>query len=277
MTKVTSSPHVRLFFVCLLGFRNERVANASNVFDWAPSISLTDNFGVAEGLCPDIAGFGANLNCDGILQLHTCKSQGADTQFLFDFDTNEIKSVNYDSDCQSLSSINGEDSSKGGACVTIDGSISAGDNLRLAPCNGESDQSFSMWPDGSIRTVADFNLCLAKTSDVGPAGPNERTDFALAACQTADLLDIAWTVNTPLSPCRAVTRAELDASGFSDGDTIDSECAKCDLSNPEGRYDFYPCNKRDPFICKGRCGFFVGDPTEITVSKKAKAKAEKSR
>jgi len=184
----------------LVSVLNNRIF-AANIFDWAPSISLTDNFGVMEGLCPDIAGFGASLNCDVIMQLHTCKARGDDTQFVFDFDSNVIRSVNYDPDCQSISD------DKNGACITVDGSISEGDNLRLSPCNQGIGQSFELSMDGRIRTVANSNLCLAKTSDVGPAGPNERTDFALADCDGADPEDVTWTINPPMPPTPDVTEA----------------------------------------------------------------------
>jgi hypothetical protein len=80
-------------------------------------------------------------------------------------------------------------------------------------------------------------------------------------CQALNYFHIWYTespTGTPYndnSPCRAVTRAALDAAGFNDGNSTDSVCATCDPSNPGGRYNFYPCNKRDPFICEGRCGF----------------------
>ena len=197
MMGLSTSLHFRLCLflqACLVGVRNHQGVDAANVFDWTPSISLSANFGVAEGLCPDIAGYGSGLNCNAILQLHTCKSQGADTQFAFDFITNEIRSVNHDSSCRSIT--DGVDSK--GACITIDGNVNVGDNLRLASCNQGADQSFEFSAvDGQIRTTENSNLCLAKTSDVGPAGSNERTDFALADCLTADPLDITWTVSSP--------------------------------------------------------------------------------
>lgn len=192
---ILSSLQFRLFLIFLIRLRDDALVDAANVFDWEPSVSLTDSFGVPEGLCLDIPGFGASLNCNGALQLHTCKSQGADTQFVFDFETREIRSVNYDSECQSITD-NGKDSI--GACVTIDGNIAVGDNLRLAECDGGIDQTFEFSTGTStIRTTANNGLCLAKTSAVGPAGPMERTDFALVDCETADSLDIAWTVSDP--------------------------------------------------------------------------------
>ena len=186
-----SSLHFRIFLFFLVSLWNDGVVDAANLYDWEPSVSLTGSFGVPEGLCLDIAGFGANLNCNGVLQLHTCKSQGADTQFLFDFETGEIRSVNYDSDCQSITD-NGEDLI--GACVTINGNIATGNNLRLAECNGVIEQSFGFSADGTIRTTENSDLCLAKSSGVGPAGPMERTDFALMDCETAESLDVTWTV-----------------------------------------------------------------------------------
>ena len=194
----SQSLHFRLclfLLACLVGVRNHQGVDAANVFVWTPSISLSANFGVAEGLCPDIRGYGAGLNCDSFLQLHTCKSQGEDTQFAFDFLTNEIRSVNYDSSCQSIT--DGVDSK--GACITIDGNVDVGDKLRLALCNQGADQRFEFTAaDGRIRPTANSNLCLAKTSAVGPAGSNERTDFALADCLTADPLDITWTVSSSM-------------------------------------------------------------------------------
>ncbi|EJK57066.1 hypothetical protein THAOC_22931, partial [Thalassiosira oceanica] len=81
----------RRLLVCLSAASLERAVDAVNVFNWTPSVSLTASFDVAEGLCPDIAGFRASLNCQAPLQLHTCKAQGADTQFVMDFGAGEIR------------------------------------------------------------------------------------------------------------------------------------------------------------------------------------------
>lgn len=208
-----TNPGLRYLLACLLVVWNHRpgVVDAANVFDWTPSISLSDNFGVAEGLCPDIAGFGANLNCDTVMQLHTCKRQGDDTQFVYDFTTKAIRSVNYDPSCQSTSG-----AAEDGACVTIDGTIAAGANLRLDSCDGGMDQSFEVYVDGKIKSASDPELCLAKTSDVGPAGPNERTDFALAECDSADPLDVTWTVSAPILPDSASSTKLDDLLGMDD-------------------------------------------------------------
>ena len=202
---IIRSPRLTLLLACLVIIQYQGAFGA-NVFDWMPSISLSENFGIAEGLCPDIAGFGSSLNCGVIMQLHTCKARGDDTQFFFDFDSNEIRSVNYDADCRSIEGGNN------GACITVDGSISDGDNLRLSPCNQGIDQAFELSVDGKIRTVANSVLCLAKTSDVGPAGPNERTDFGLANCDAADPEDVTWTVDPPLPPAPEVSGAPTTSS-----------------------------------------------------------------
>jgi len=55
--------------------------------------------------------------------------------------------------------------------------------------------------------------------------------------------------------CRAITRSALDAAGFNDGATNNSACAKCDPLRQGGRQTWYPCNKSNPHICEGRCGF----------------------
>ena len=180
------------FQICtfvVLFFISGRVVQGANLFNWTPSVSLTSNFRVREGLCLDIAGFRNNLQCGGTMQLHTCKTQGSDTQFVFDEDLNQIRSVNYKADC---SSTDGDDSD--GACVTIDtsGDISVGDTLTLATCDGSDKQYFEHTDDDNILT---FNgLCLAKTSDVEPAGNNERTDLSLVDCDNARNRNIEWTI-----------------------------------------------------------------------------------
>jgi len=203
--------------VVILRNNNEGVY-ASNVFDWKPSISLTNNFDVPEGLCLDIAGFGANLNCDAIMQLHTCKAQGADTQFVFDYNTNEIRSVNYDSDCQSIEN---NKNSLDGACVTVDGSLEVGTNLRLSFCNRDILQHFEVTIDGKIRTKGNFDLCLAKTSDVGPAGSNERTDFALADCESSDPADTTWSLKAPIDATATIVSDDSTDSTTASEDTTE--------------------------------------------------------
>ena len=185
--------HHRLAVACFLGVACRDCSDASNAFDWSPSVSLTENFGVDEGLCIDIVGFGANLNCNGLLQLHTCKERGDDTQFFFDVEAREIRAVNYNRRCDEIP----DDVAEQDACVTIVWPTArrAVGNLRLAECIGSEDQEFEYsGTDGTIRPTINLDLCLAKTSDVGPAGSNERTDFTLAKCQMMDASNIAWTV-----------------------------------------------------------------------------------
>ena len=182
-------------------------ARADNIYSWTPSVSLTENFGVDDGLCIDIAGFGSGLNCNGDLQLHTCKSAGADTQFYFeaqnlvpataDFILGYIKAVNYNLDCVEIS-----DDDEQNACLFWDGEA-----VQLRECG----QGVGYWAyfklSTELHSVSGFGTggavdfigqgCLAKSGDVGNAGPFKRADLAVVDCESANPFDKSWTI-TPL-------------------------------------------------------------------------------
>ena len=71
--------------------------------------------------------------------------------------------------------------------------------MNLDACeDGNINQYFEFSQINGTVTVgnsSDSNLCWAKTSDVGPAGSFERTDFALANCEDLDSMDIGGTVS----------------------------------------------------------------------------------
>jgi hypothetical protein len=162
------SLHVLQIGICLLASISLLDGtSAANLFDWTPSVSLAENHGVAEGLCLDIAGFGENLDCAGTLQLHTCKQEGSDTQFAYDGSTHQIRSVNFDANCGSTTTDDGDDTSSFGTCLQVDRCGIVGDTLGLAPCHQNDDgvddaQSFVLQEDGTLKTPE--GLCLAKSS-----------------------------------------------------------------------------------------------------------------
>merc|ERR1711933_343307 len=161
----------------VVAFCSFLVVHAENIYDWSPSISLTDNHEVERGLCLDIAGFRASLQCDSALQLHTCKEAGADTQFQWlrseppdpsrDLHYGLIKVVNYNIDCDEI-----DDDSERNACVVYDNETS---EILLAKCEEIFvPQLWVYFPATTeIQWLAVEGSCLAKTGPVRPAGPNK--------------------------------------------------------------------------------------------------------
>lgn len=163
------------------------IVSADNIYDWVPSISLTDELGEPElaGFCLDVSGFGAGINCNQ-LQTHSCKRQGADTQFEYDPSKNAIKATNYAADCSSSSS----DSDK--ACVVVTSAIQEGATLGLAACDGSAAQTFEL-VDGQFR-IADGMLCLGGSSELRAAGSFWARSLSLFDCASTDPIYTTWTV-----------------------------------------------------------------------------------
>lgn len=177
---------------------------ASHPHGWSPAISLRDGSDEPDGngWCPDIAGFGASLNCNGALQCHSCKPQGADTQFTYSSSTDStgrITAFHYrGEDCA--------DTNNGavmGGCMTVSsGVVAAGAELTLDTCGeNRADQNFVYTTSGYFRISAtnddaERDLCLGVGAQVNTAGPFWARDLILLECaEPTDPTLITWDVS----------------------------------------------------------------------------------
>jgi len=175
---------------------------SDNVYDWEPSVSLTANFDEPLGFCIDISGFGAGIDCDS-LQAHSCKSSGADTQFEYHSSTKSLRAVNYNSDCDSITSANDR------ACVGVKGDLIDGDELGLVKCNPWKKQRFEAIKKGNgsyeLRVGGtSSDLCLAVSDTTRNAGPFLARDLYIAKCSSTANELMTWTISPtppPTGPC----------------------------------------------------------------------------
>ena len=149
--------------VACLSFVFAGMTYATNT-DSFPLIYLTNNFGEDTGLCLDISGGTAALDCGAPLQIHTCKQNPQDTQFWYDGSNRQIKSYNYRPNCEEAAN----DNQRG--CVTVDG-IYEGSFLTLSRCLDDSRrQEFVLAENGQIQLEANTDFCLGTVG-----GDNEAT------------------------------------------------------------------------------------------------------
>ncbi|CAK0851654.1 unnamed protein product [Prorocentrum cordatum] len=117
--------------------------------------------------CLDIAGSPPHPQC-GSIQGHSCKTEGEDTQFKYDPDKHQIRSVNFNERCNPLysGSANGRSwkAHHGDpACLTVRGDLQAGSTFSLTSCvsSGSDRQKFSFTSRGQF-VVGDgsSSLCV---------------------------------------------------------------------------------------------------------------------
>ncbi|CAK0846079.1 unnamed protein product [Prorocentrum cordatum] len=117
--------------------------------------------------CLDIAGSPPHPECNSI-QGHSCKTEGEDTQFKYDPDTQSIRSVNFNGNCNPL--YNG---SKNGmsweadseftnlACLTVIGELQAGSTFSLTRCTPSDRQRFVFTSRGQfVMGDGSSSLCV---------------------------------------------------------------------------------------------------------------------
>ncbi|CAK0838127.1 unnamed protein product [Prorocentrum cordatum] len=117
------------------------------------------------GYCLDIAGSPPKPLCESV-QGHSCKTEGEDTQFTYDIEKHEIRSVNFNHECDALYSGNNSvrvwkaavDNTKQ-ACLQVDGDFVAGATLSMGKCDGQGQQKFIYTPKMQFA-VGDGTLCL---------------------------------------------------------------------------------------------------------------------
>ncbi|CAK0840832.1 unnamed protein product [Prorocentrum cordatum] len=133
-----------------------------------PNIYLADFVDVDNywGYCLDIAGSPPHPQCDSI-QGHTCKSDGADTQFRYDPDTESIVSQNFNGLCNPM--YDGEQDGRTwqadlnntrGGCLRVAGSLEAGTGFVVVECRvPDSLQKFRYTPSRQLAVV-NTSLCF---------------------------------------------------------------------------------------------------------------------
>jgi len=141
------------------------------------------------GYCLDIAGSPPHPQCDSI-QGHTCKSDGADTQFRYDPDTGSIVSQNFNGICNPM--YDGEQDGRiwqadlnntRGGCLRVAGSLEAGTQLVMVECRApDSLQKFRYTPSRQFAVV-NTSLCLVLGQ--------ERAEQDGFSSRTAELQDCA--------------------------------------------------------------------------------------
>jgi len=195
---------------------------AENAFSWEPSISLTADLDEPNslGFCIDIAGFGSGINCNR-LQAHSCKAAGADTQFEYDSGTKSIRSVNYDFNCNVLSS-GGNTNNRG--CVEVSSDdIESGAMLRLTECDEDSlKQRFELGGDRDELQIGE-GYCLAVGDTTRPAGPFVARDLTLGSCDTTPQILKAWTI-VPLLPTVSPTLSPTSIAPSTSIPLLDPAC-----------------------------------------------------
>ncbi|CAK0823781.1 unnamed protein product [Prorocentrum cordatum] len=156
-----------------------------------PNIYLADLVDLDNywGYCLDIAGSPPHPQCDSI-QGHTCKSDGADTQFRYDPDTGSIVSQNFNGICNPM--YDGEQDGRiwqadlnntRGGCLRVAGSLEAGTQLVMVECRApDSLQKFRYTPSRQFAVV-NTSLCLVLGQ--------ERAEQDGFSSRTAELQDCA--------------------------------------------------------------------------------------
>lgn len=142
-------------------------------------IQLRDPLDEPEFYCIDVPGFGANLNLNGPLQTHTCKSDADDEIFTYNFpEAGQFYMDAYD------------------LCLEA-GGIDSGAALVLDSCSDSSFQVFDYSDVGEIvlQAKAEELLCIAVADGDGTptGGPSHlRRDLELRGCDDVDPMLKSW-------------------------------------------------------------------------------------
>ena len=189
------------FFRAIVSVVVVAAAKADNVYDWEPSVSLLADLDEPAGWCLDIFGFTRGptaLNCN-IIQMHTCKEQGADTQFEYDSDMEALRAVNFDGVVNFDGSCGPATDPAERGCIEVNGPIEAGATLRLAVCDGSPEQTFKVDEDDDDKLLIvieaeDEDLCLVAGAQSEVAGPFQARDLFLADCETTQADLKSWSI-----------------------------------------------------------------------------------
>ena len=189
-------------------------AHASNPHGWSPSVSTASQLDAPDGngFCLDVTGFGNNINCQS-MQAHSCKPQGADTQYSYDATLQRLQAVNLQSDCTATDSSAADPQ---GGCVTVQGEVVEGAQLGLADCEDdpEDGQTFAYVASstGGMLQMESSNgdmLCLGVGDELRAAGSFWARDLMMRSCATTDALFLTWAIDPMIEATTAVSYTHL--------------------------------------------------------------------
>ena len=141
-------------------------------------IKLADPLDEPENYCLDVAGWGDHLKLDDPLQVHTCKSDSPDQEFIVE--GNALKMPEYN------------------RCLTVSSSgvkAQQGTALMVRECNGDAMQNFNISSSGQI-VLNNSSLCVAAgTTSLEASGPSHLWRVAsMQPCDSTDKKLITWSV-----------------------------------------------------------------------------------
>ncbi|MGI9402780.1 MAG: hypothetical protein ACR2O0_16100 [Rhizobiaceae bacterium] len=143
----------------------------------SPVIFLADNLDEKDqlGWCIDTLGRGFSEQ----LQVHSCKPRGGDVQFSFDIQSRQIRSVEFDGKCMTLSAPDNE-------------AVPFG----LKDCLSEEPKQQFLFDEssGQIRLASDETQCVSAGANSRTAGPFMSRDLKLTPCAQTDDLLRRWVI-----------------------------------------------------------------------------------
>jgi hypothetical protein len=139
-------------------------------------LKLVDQLDEPESYCLDVTGWGDHLKIDDPLQVHTCKPDSSDQEFIAE--ENVLKMPEYN------------------RCLTASASGDAalpGSALLLRECDGSKVQNFKINSSGQIM-MGDSDLCVAAGNDSQEAsGPSHMWRVAsLQSCESYEKKLTTW-------------------------------------------------------------------------------------
>ena len=139
-------------------------------------LKLVDPLDEPESYCLDVAGWGDHLKIEDPLQVHTCKSDSPDQEFVIKGSTLVMPEYN--------------------RCLTVSSSgnmAQPGTALMIRECDGSVQQNFELLSSGQI-SLTNSNLCLAAgNTSLEASGPSHLWRVAsMQSCESTDKKLTTW-------------------------------------------------------------------------------------
>jgi len=160
-----------------LGCAHQEKYTAPDIQTKGPLIYLSDNLNEKKqlGWCIDTEGKGFN----NILQSHSCKPEGADTQFSYAPKTKNVKSVTFSNKCMSLN--NSEHTTHPFGLVDCDSS-----NIKQKFIYNKKTKE--------ITSVYKPGTCVVVAKKIIEAGPYQSRDLLIKNCSEVEKTYKQWTI-----------------------------------------------------------------------------------
>lgn len=162
----------KIFYAVLMNVFITTSAYSADTF----VIKLVEPLDEPEFYCLDVAGWGDHLKIEDPLQVHTCKPDSPDQEFVVEGSTFKMPEYN--------------------RCLTVSASgntAQPGTALMIRECDGRIMQNFKILSSGQIM-LNNSNLCLAAgTTSLEASGPSHL--WRVASLQPCDITDkklITW-------------------------------------------------------------------------------------